>query len=196
MGIFYLHIGLHKTATSTLQKHVFPNIDNTLYLPRDTSNNDSLYFRICEYCFTPEQPKDPSVLRHDILIFLKRTNLLLSEEWFTSDYSGQYGWDSPPWQEKLKRLAYLVDDCNFSLLATIRSPLTALYSYYATMCKVGMTEHHASFADFIEHSNDALAYDYYYLDSTIKMLFGKKCQHLKFETLENHPRVFFNQLSS
>ena len=196
MGTFYLHIGLHKTATSTLQKHVFPFLAQTLFLRRDTTNRDSLYFRICGYCFSPGRPVDSSVLRHDILMALKSSNLLLSEEWFTSDYCGQYGWESPPWQEKLERLASLVDNCNLSLLSTIRSPLTALYSYYATMNKVGILERYASFADFIEHSNDALAYDFYYLDATVRACFVQECQYLKFETLESKPAVFFDELSA
>lgn len=197
MGILYLHVGLHKTGTTTLQNQVFPCVENLMYLRRDLSvKPDNLYERIARFCF--REKEDRSLLqqiRNELRILVSESDVLLSEEWFTSDYSPFSGYMSgAPWQERLTRLAKIVLDLRVEMLLSIRDPRTALFSYYCEMRQVGIEKQWPSFKDYLCHANDAQCFDVSYLEGFIRDLFSLEgVTILKFEHLRNAPGLFLEK---
>ena len=195
MGKFYLHVGLHKTATTTLQNQFFPFISSLNYLSRNTQNKSSLYYKITSYCFSKNaEKKSLATLRNEISLLLNSSDLLISEEWFTSDYSQLYGFDGAPWEEKLRRLGTLTQGHTCKLLITIRKPSTGLFSLYCELNKVGIQAKFPNFHSFIEKSNDAKTYDYAYLQQVMTDIYGQNITVLPFELLQANQEVFLTKI--
>lgn len=129
-GKIFVHIGLPKTATTTLQIDFFPNFSgcNIGYLgvfqPRTEQQSD-LYKSISAAVST------------GLLISEARTKLkclldtsgyfVLSEEMFTvSDRSAS-------WRVKLKRLNEILGELDYAILITVREPVSAMFSYYVEL---------------------------------------------------------------
>lgn len=195
MGILYLHLGLHKTATSSLQKQIFPNIEGVQYLQRNLSKKDSLYKKIINYCFLPRENIELlETIRHDVSVYLSKTDLLLSEEWFTSDYTPFSQFEGTPWQVRLKRLSKIADGYKSKILLTIRHPETGLFSYYCEMCTVGGLKKWPTFEIYLKNSNDADCYDVHNLLKFMEPLFCCQITYVKFELLKESGIKFVSEI--
>lgn len=195
MGTLYLHLGLHKTGTTTLQEQLFPFIEDIEYLKRDLSDSSRLYARIAAYCFRRECTSGLEDIRRDLTGCLSESDLLLSEEWFTSNYSALCSYNGTDWQERLKRLSNLVKGCEVRILLTIREPIPAVYSYYCEMCKVGASRQWPTLGDFIIHSSDVACFDFKTIEKFILKHFSvSNITYLKFEDLKASPEAYKDQI--
>ncbi len=130
-GRIIVHIGLPKTATTTLQHDVFPRLANpdTLYLgvrqPREVNHQDRLFKDVIAAVNGTEAmgPVRDQLRRH----IIDGQTLLLSEEMLTVSQPGI------SWRDKLRHLALLLKDMNYALIVTVREPATALFSYYVEL---------------------------------------------------------------
>jgi hypothetical protein len=195
--MFYIHIGLHKTATTSLQQSCFNNIPNVKFLGRagyNMSEADVIYHQVCKYCFTLDEDIK---LKDKILKKLQNLNydVLLSEEWITSDYCGQLGFKGCSWQTRLARLSNLLVGIPHKVLITIRNPKEAIISHYNELIVID-SNYYSTFLGFCS-SNEALIYDY----KTVVILLQKyflENQIICFEIiisdkLNNHLKIFFER---
>jgi hypothetical protein len=191
-NIFFVHIGLHKTATTSLQKDVFPFVQGVEYIGRSDvalSSQSDLYRDICEFCYAREvSASQLDALRLRIADRLSKGSLLLSDEWFTADYSGCYGFEGAPWQIKLERLSRLIGGVKHKVLVTLRDPLQGLYSQYCEFNSVGVERLYGEFNVYAKFSNDSKAYDYVRLDSFLVELFGNVF-YVSFENLVSDDKL-------
>ncbi|MGB0938025.1 MAG: hypothetical protein ACPGTQ_11255 [Colwellia sp.] len=183
-----IHIGFHKTATTTYQKNVFPNISNHKFLGRDfngVTNSSSLYQAIMEYCLSgDEDPVQIKKIQTDLKKELEFNSLIISEEWFLSDYSGLFGFKGVCWQEKLTRLSQLINSLPHLIVVFVREPIDCLFSQYCEFQHVGINNYYKSFEDYVRNSNDAKAYDYKSLNNKINERFSD-VTYVSFELLTN-----------
>jgi len=129
----YIHVGLPKTATTTLQEHLFANHSQIHYFGKYAGKGFSSTVRpLLVLKFSPTTSWDSSDIRMaDIqkqLAYAKNRNLtpLLSEE--------ALGSISPRRKkEQAKRLAKAFGDCQIILV--IREPVSFIKSYYLQMLK-------------------------------------------------------------
>lgn len=171
-----VHIGLHKTATTSLQYDVFPRFQEFSYIGRvrgNLSNQSEIYKQICKYCFNEEYDLSAQRRIREILeAQLQSTSILLSEEWFTSDYSGYYGFQGCSWQTKLERLSYLLHGIDHKIILTIREPVQGLFSQYCEFNAVGIESRFNNFEEYAFFSNDSKVYKYKDLDHICVGLFS------------------------
>ena len=196
MNTLYLHLGLHKTGTTTLQNQVFPLIEDLTYLQRDLSDRNSLYFKILQYCVLKKENLGVlSGIRESLALLLQQGDVLLSEEWFTSDYSPFNRFEGAPWQTRLARLSQIVDGCSVKIILTIRHPETALFSYYCEMCQLGALKRWPTFLDFVEQANDAKCYDVCVLTDFICQRFSVSAvDYVKFEVISESSGEFLRDI--
>ncbi|MCC4288870.1 sulfotransferase domain-containing protein [Vreelandella aquamarina] len=124
MKKIFVHIGLPKTGTTTLQKNFFPNIDTFDYCgvhqPRvqQKKNNNPVYNNIMQYVNS-----GAGSLKRILNVINNNANeqILISEEMLTV---------SENWLQKLKRLFEVVSHYDYSIIVTVRDPLKATFSYY------------------------------------------------------------------
>ena len=125
-----MHIGLPKTATTTLQKELFPRIcdPDVSYVgviqPR-VEIQDPLYTQIYSAICAGTDPESA----RDALIktMQEKVRLIISEEMFTVSTSNS------TWAEKLRRLRSLLDGLNYMILCTVREPANAAFSYFTEL---------------------------------------------------------------
>lgn len=124
----YLHIGLPKTATTSLQMHAFPEIA-----------------RICNYTYVGvNQPRGKHTKHHPlysaVLMAIDQgkfeefedqlsklsnfSGVVISEEMITVSTS------TTSWDVKLENLSKLLKGHEYEILVTIREPKDAIFSYY------------------------------------------------------------------
>lgn len=131
-GKIIVHIGLPKTATTTLQKQFFPvladNYKDFLYLgvlhPRSKDRQIDLYNDICKAVFLGELIDVTNSAIKDLL--KSRKTILVSEEMFT--VSQTYSW-----KNQLMNLSNLLKGLNYQILVTVREPTSALFSFYTEL---------------------------------------------------------------
>lgn len=129
MNKLYIHIGLPKTATTTLQRDFFPYVDNERYdylgtpQPRvASSEGDSLFWNIYDYIKTGENlAKASEELASRLAV---GRDLIISEEMILVSSKGG------AWRDKLRRLGELVKGIDYKILLTVREPVSAMFSYY------------------------------------------------------------------
>lgn len=164
MGTFFLHIGLPKTATTSLQRSTFPSIENVLYVGRSylgVEKSGKLYQSITDYCFGESVNEIKRLdLSRELRNRLTHESLLLSDEWFTTDYLPPSVGYTVSWQEKTRRLSQLVKGLSCKVLVTIRSPYEGLFSQYCELLAAQSPLVHAGFLDYALNSNDSKAYRY------------------------------------
>lgn len=164
--MFVVHIGFHKTATTSLQEDVYPYIGEYEFVGRcggSLKNQDELYLRIAEFCFSSDDidPVRESEVKNLVLKRLDKSKLLLSEEWLTADYSGLFGFKGATWQTKLDRLSRLLTGVEHKILVSLRDPVDGMFSQYCEFMTVGVDDYYPSFEGYALRSNDAKAYRYY-----------------------------------
>lgn len=193
MKKIYLHVGLPKTATTSLQQHVFQNLDSKDYRylgtmqPRSL-NTDVLFRDICGYV---EAKHPPYSTRDSIKVTIGRElsarSVVISEEMFTVD-------TGLCWQDKLERLHELFSGFKVDVLVTIREPSKAAFSLYIELWR----QLHSRFGDFdgFLNSNQAKLYDYEYLLKSLYRFFDMSAvQVLPFETLGDN-RIFIQSIET
>lgn len=168
----YCHIGLPKTATTTLQLDYFPYVDHSKYVylgvaqPRGESESDALFKQVLTAVNTGEGIKAASKALQSQMRD-KKKSLILSEEMLTVSVAGL------EWQEKLSRLKDVIQGADFRLLITIREPVSAMFSFYLELYSrfKGKGE---EFSHLAKNNNDFQIYHYDNLLSVVLPLFGKE----------------------
>lgn len=164
--IIYLHLGVHKTATSSLQKSVFPNLPNDyLYLgvkyPRSSSQNSlyvSIMHVICratkqEFCLEVED------IKLEFEQFSKNyKNIVISDELFSTGSAEHFGGEVSI-QERIHRFSVLFDKNDVRVLLSIRKQCEAIFSLYIQKYNY-LPKELKNFSNFYMKT-DLLSYDYY-----------------------------------
>jgi hypothetical protein len=197
MRTLYLHLGLHKTGTTSLQTGIFPCVKNAKFISREFRKKDDLYYKIAKACFQSKKCKS-SIYEAKKALFeeLECTDLILSEEWFTSDYSFLYGFNGAAWQEKIKRLGELTQGAKIKVLITVRHPADAVFSYYSEFMRHAKARRKwPNFLVFAK-SNHALAYDHASLHQVLRHYLCEEVTYAKFEILLSSPNQFYYDLFS
>lgn len=188
-----LHIGLPKTATTSLQRHYFPFIPDTVltYIgteqPRPRRPHPS-YSTIMNVIDSP-----PDVLNHHLNIaqtslaaLLAGKAVLFSEEMITVD-------GHVPWQDKIRRLGMVFANHSCTILVTVREPVSGLFSLYVELFR-SLETRFPTFADFSE-GNQAAIYDYRFLTSILSDAFpATPVMFVPFEKLKTGD-AFLRQIS-
>lgn len=126
----FVHIGLPKTATTTLQSKYFPNLDcnfgfkyTGVFQPRGSKKEANVYKSLCHAVFNGES----SAFDNAIALMPKDCRLIVSEEMFT------VGQEQRSWQENLKLLQAALAGYDYRILVTLRNPVAAIFSYYVEL---------------------------------------------------------------
>lgn len=128
MSRFVIHIGLPRTASTTLQSDVFPRVDPSrvhyvgVRQPRGWGT-DELYWPLLDAVWTGQRMEAARALLAKSLssrgvVFLSEEMILVSQGENT-------------WRRKLERLAALLQGQDHQLIATFREPAGALFAYFA-----------------------------------------------------------------
>ncbi|MFB6317435.1 hypothetical protein [Saccharicrinis sp. FJH54] len=178
MGKLYVHIGLPKTATSTLQVELFNKIvsEKLEYLgvqhPRD-KKQDILYYKFMNSVNTgTEIEQTKSLLKHK----LDKYDLLISEEMLVVTSA------SITWREKLQNLSLILKGLDFSIIISVREPASAMFSYYLELYAI--LKKRGSFLD-IALKDDAMRIYYYkeFLSFCIDKFSKTRINLIKFEDI-------------
>jgi len=197
MNYFYVHVGLHKTGTTALQTDIFPKIHGVRYVGRYTGSSvygDDLYEDIIRFSFLGNMKTlNQSLVRNKIEKALHQSNILISEEWFTSDFDFYSTGRGARWQEKIYRLAILLRGLPVKIIVTTREPIEAMSSMYCELLQAGEAKQYDSFYHFAVCDNSALAYRSEYLNSLLVSAFGVNPLYIDIAELKN--RQFHVKLS-
>lgn len=130
-GKIFVHIGLPKTATSTLQTDYFPRLqsDRLRYIGADGYRRDSfnnpLYY---EFLRAVDIKEGIDELKDKLAnIVSTGTSLMISEERMTSSHWGA------TWRDMLSRLSIILADLDYAIILTVREPAAAMFSYFVEM---------------------------------------------------------------
>lgn len=133
MAKIFVHIGLPKTATTTLQRQVFSNISNEslnylgVYQPRESKQN-SLYNYFYRAIYTGK--KIDKVQKLIEIELNKGRNLLISEEMIVlSTFENK-------WRANIKNLYQIIKPFDYLIIVTVREPASAMFSFYAQRYKM------------------------------------------------------------
>ncbi len=191
--MFVVHVGLHKTATTSLQKDVYPNIDGYEFVGRackNLSDQDELYLKIANFCFSRKENDD--FLFNDVRALiaqrLEKSNLLLSDEWLTADYSGFFCFKGATWQNKLDRLSCLLKDIDHKIVVSLRDPVDGIFSQYCEFLTVDVDSFYPSFEEYSFSSNDAKAYNYSRLNDFLSERF-EDVIYVTFDDIKSDPSL-------
>lgn len=129
MGKVFIHIGLPKTATTTLQTQMFPVLDQDkikylgVFQPRTAT--ESVGFRLL---IDAINSGNVGSARDWVIKNINADNsFLLSEECILVSEC------QADWRSKLKNLAKIVHGLDYELILTVREPVDALFSYYVEL---------------------------------------------------------------
>lgn len=127
-GKLFVHIGLPKTATTSLQTDFFPAISGEhieyvgVYQPREVNNQSELHSQFYDVVETGLGVLE---LRNCIDTILETgKSLIISEEVFTVSSV------NTSWREKLRNLRSVLHGKDYYLLLTVREPVSAMFSFY------------------------------------------------------------------
>lgn len=127
-GRFFVHIGLPKTATSTLQIDLFPAIitDAISYIGVDGLRREQYRTELYDLTLSAVKfQKDVEEVRALLAAQLNAgISLILSEEMLTVSHK------ATPWRQNLANLSLLLDGLDYALILTVREPVSAIFSYY------------------------------------------------------------------
>jgi len=173
--LIFLHIGLHKTATTSLQESVWPHLESCFFLGRRAASGEkelAFYEKFSRYCFSQViSDEEEQELKSDLkALELEYGNVLISDEWFTSKFSKYYGFEGASWQVKLEKLSRIFYDFHTVALLTLREPLSLAYSMYIEFLQVG---YNGDFISFCTRTNDSEIFDFEYLLSYLDTRFNE-----------------------
>lgn len=194
--MLYIHIGLPKTATTSLQ-YAFKNKISGIHYegvvqPRHLSQGD-IYLRVNKWVNNIEGSLGSE--KNNIISLLsteleKYNDILISEEMFCVDQEGV------TWQEKLTRLNLLLLEIDFKVIVSVREPIAASYSLYVELYKK-LRDKYINFYDFFNKSNQAKIYKYKYLYGFLNDTFGSdKVHFISFEEITSEIGISRNKLFS
>lgn len=167
----YCHIGLPKTATTSLQLDYFPYVDSSRFdylgvkQPRGEGANDPLYDLIIKAVNTGD---DLELVNQMLKARIEEggKSIIISEEMFTVS-SGE-----TTWQNKLYRLRSVLDGIDYRVFATVREPVSAMFSFYVELYHRFRGEKDG-FPALARSSNDFLIYRYEELVKLMVATFGE-----------------------
>ena len=190
--MIYLHLGLHKTATTSLQKYVFPYINNIHFIGRKVgvkNKKNRLYDLISRYCYSSVLDSSLEDEIHTMLIDYQKTgDILISDEWFTSHYSGQYAFSGSTWKVKIDRIHFLTKKFKVKVFLTLRNPYDLAFSQYVEFHRVGINKIYPTFQEYYSKSDDASAFDYRYLKNFLSSKFTE-VTFFSFEEITNPEKM-------
>lgn len=181
MARIFVHIGLPKTATTTLQKDVFPHLNSkVLYLgicqPR-TKPQSLLYERIIKAISDVKEVNSTNrmlrtQLSNDVDLLLSEEALCVSEEGLN-------------WELKLNRLADILKGLDYKIIISVRKPYEAMHSYYVELFDLFKTKN-SSFIDIALNDERMKIYHYSYFFSFLNQCFDLERIYLvKFDDIIN-----------
>ena len=180
-----VHIGLPKTGSTTLQKHVFPKLAEM----KNLSFNDSYNLKLSKLHLRNLQT---SFSIHD-LNFCKEKTLISSE--------GLVGWNPAIWELMSERnLKFFGEDAK--IIITLRDPLDYMRSVYQHMVQIGLNKSESNFFKFSKslfpnykkkyvdvEEFDLSCFDYSYLEGCYR----NKFKHVQLVDLKDIKKMnFFN----
>lgn len=112
-----------------------------------------------------------NVIKNKIDNALQQSNLLISEEWFTSDYDFYSSGKGVKWQDKIYKLGKITNGLPVKIIVTTREPVDAMFSMYCEMLQAGQAEEYENFYHFAVCNNTALSYQKEYLESLLVSVF-------------------------
>ncbi|MGR5144711.1 hypothetical protein ACQKPX_23970 [Photobacterium sp. DNB23_23_1] len=184
--MIYVHIGLHKTATTSLQSSVFNAIEHKKFIGRNregVSQSDILYKEIMSFCHS-EKHIEETAIRLKELLNKSEKDLILSDEWLTSDYSEFCKYENISWQDKLKRLSSILPEDKYKILVTLREPLSLSYSQYCEFHKINIKDKYKTYTDYVLNANESRVFDYVYLNEYLSNLYSD-INYLTFDSIKN-----------
>ena len=129
MGKLFIHIGLPKTATTSLQVDFFTKLKkyNINYLgvkqPRGRENNKLFNQFMKSLNSSKDIAKTKSMLENK----LKDEDLLISEEMIVVS-NGSFSW-----KNKIKNLYNIIESFDYTIIVSVREPVSAMFSYYVEL---------------------------------------------------------------
>ena len=180
-GKLIVHIGLPKTATTTLQKDVFPKLasNQVKYLgtvqPREKVPVKNLYYHFYRAVEKTEYINNVRILLDKEIS--KGHTLIISEEMFTVS-SG-----NTTWKKKLENVGEIVRGFNYIIVVSVREPSSALFSYYCELYPM-FAATKKSFLECALTSEDMQIYHYEKLIIELYKHFDQqKINFIKFEDI-------------
>ncbi|MCR9684642.1 hypothetical protein NB600_02235 [Vibrio antiquarius] len=167
--MIYIHLGLHKTGTTSLQNSVFPYLEHVEFIGRGEDENE-LFKKISKVVFSKEFYESDYQPIIDEINAINR-DILISDEWFTSEYSGLYGFNGCSWREKVRRLSILFSNVETKVFVTIRYPHEIVPSTYAEFIPRGIKHYYSNLKEYVDHSEDGQTYDFEELVKYLEEMF-------------------------
>jgi len=179
MAKVFIHIGLPKTATTTLQTDVFPHLDNSIFYvgvhqPRSSYKSD-LYVKFMK---SIRYGSDIALTKSMLMEQLSTgRNILISEENICVSES------MATWEKKIERLSCILNGLNYKIIVTIREPSKAIYSYYVELNDL-FRKKKKSFIDIALNDESMKIYHYTFFFNFISNNFDVNNLHVfKFEDI-------------
>lgn len=140
MGKIYVHIGLPKTATTSLQKDFFEKLPSKRFsylgvLQFRKERIQHTEFKKFSYFLNSNKGAD-DIKEMFTSIINKGKDVVISEEMIVVG----------DWRQKIKNLKEILKGFNYHILITIRNPLDGLLSYYYELNHL-FTQKYTSFSD-------------------------------------------------
>lgn len=187
----YVHIGLPKTATTTLQLDYFPHLNNDEYQylgvrqPRGQKVQDPLFTEIISAARSGKGLEEVNQVLKDRLQTDQRS-LIISEEMLT------VGSAEVTWQEQLANLKEILSGIDHKVLVTVREPVSAMFSFYVELHD-RFQRKGLPFPELALQDNDFGIYHYDNLLAVLSESFGLACVHL--QSFENLVKADFRATS-
>ncbi|AFI83930.1 hypothetical protein Q7A_1090 [Methylophaga nitratireducenticrescens] len=202
-----LHLGLPKTATTTLQHHLFQKLHdegNINFLGKvvDYDKNGKAYFKnnvgwiIRKACEGRINNGDVSEKIDELLVKDKLN--VFSDEGIMVFYPGQ---DNLPLSEKIQNLNDLLSEFEVKVLMTIRQPVDYIFSLYVQLHaefyrKIKELDTFEKYAHYFVNSESNIDQESVFMEETIKLVsnyFDTKI--LVFEDIKHDPKYFAQQVA-
>lgn len=170
-GRIFVHIGLPKTATTTLQTQLFPAISSEeihyhgVIQPRQENLQDNFYTIFCEAVYSGKSLEDVRSVVENKLNY--GSTIIISEEMFTVSTK------DASWRVKLKNLSKLLNGLDYTLILTVREPVAAIFSYYIELNEQFARER-KGFVDLALNDNRMYIFHYKKLIDELFMHFDKE----------------------